>query len=109
GLACIAVGPAGGLPGLSARGTPPSLAAHGNLAVLGAVVISAALFGMTGAGLGALLGSEIITIAGLLLFLYVAEPLLSHIATLSSWTPYLPRVAEIGRAACRERRESSGG
>lgn len=96
GVACIAVGAAVALPWLSARGTPLSLAAHGNLAVLGAVVISTALFGMTGAGLGALLGSEIITIAGLLLFLYVAEPLLSHIAALRSWTLYLPGVAADG-------------
>lgn len=64
--------------------------------MLGAVVISAALFGMTGAGLGALLGSEIITIAGLLLFLYGAEPLLSRIAALRSWTVYLPGVAADG-------------
>jgi hypothetical protein len=27
------------------------------------------------------------------LYLYVLEPLLSHIASLSSWTPYLPGVA----------------
>jgi hypothetical protein len=47
---------------------------------MGAVLVSAGLFGMTGAGLGALLGSEIATIAGLLLYLYVAEPAVSHIA-----------------------------
>src|SRR5262249_46108702 len=83
-------------PWLSAQGTPISLAADGNLAVLGAVVISGAVFGMTGAGLAALLASEIITITGLLLFLYVAEPLLSHIAALRSWTVYLPAVAADG-------------
>jgi hypothetical protein len=49
-----------------------------------------------GAGLGALLGSEIITIAGLLLYLYVAPPLLSHITALQSWTAYLPGVAADG-------------
>ena len=71
-LACVAASLAVALPWLAARGTPVSLAAHGNLAVLAAVIISVALFGVTGAGLGALLGSEVITITGLLLYLYVA-------------------------------------
>ncbi|HEY5985085.1 MAG TPA: hypothetical protein VIV12_01695 [Streptosporangiaceae bacterium] len=35
-------------------------------------------------------------IAGLLLYLYVAEPLISHIAALHSWTAYLPGVAADG-------------
>ena len=52
-LACVAVSLAVALPWLAARGTPLSLAAHGNLSVLGAVIISVALFGITGAGLGA--------------------------------------------------------
>jgi ABC-2 type transport system permease protein len=95
-LACCAVSAALALPWLAARGIHVSLAGNGNLAVLGAVVISAALFGMTGTGLGALLGSEVPTIAGLLLYLYVAEPLISHIAALHSWTPYLPGVAADG-------------
>jgi hypothetical protein len=69
------------------------------------VIISVALFGITGAGLGALLGSEVITIAALLLCLYVAEPLLSRISALGSWTAYLPGVAADGltrpaRRAC---------
>jgi ABC-2 type transport system permease protein len=92
-VACAAVSLAVALPWLAARGTPISLAGNGNLTVLGAVIISAALFGVTGAGLGALLGSEVITIAGLLLYLYVAEPLVSHITALGSWTAYLPGVA----------------
>jgi hypothetical protein len=76
-LACVAVSLAVALPWLAAGGIPVFLAGHGNPAVLAAVIISVALFGMTGAGLGALLGSEVITIAGLL-YLYVAEPLLSY-------------------------------
>ncbi|MGI9004643.1 MAG: hypothetical protein ACR2FU_00310 [Streptosporangiaceae bacterium] len=60
------------------------------------MIISAALFGVTGAGLGALPGSEVITIAGLLPYLYVAEPLISHITALGSWTAYLPGVAADG-------------
>ena len=95
-LACVVAGAAVALPWLRARGIPVSLAGHGNLAVLGAVIISVALFGMTGAGLGALVGSEVVTIAGLLLYLYVAEPLVSHVTSLGSWTAYLPGVAADG-------------
>jgi ABC-2 type transport system permease protein len=39
------------------------------------------------------LHSQLATVAAMLLYLYVLEPLLSHIASLSSWTPYLPGVA----------------
>ena len=60
----------------TARRLPPEFA------VLRAVVNTAALFAVTGAGLGALLGSEAPSIAGLLLYLYVAELLISHIAAL---------------------------
>ena len=96
-LVCCAINVAIALPWLAARGIPVSLAGHGNLAVLGAIIISTALFALTGAGLGALLGSEVPTIAGLLLYLYVAEPLISHVAPLQAWTRYLPGVAADGR------------
>jgi hypothetical protein len=43
-----------------------------------------------------LLGTEVITIAGLLLYLYVAEPLLSRISALGSWTAYPPGMAADG-------------
>lgn len=95
-LACVAVSLAVALPWLAARGIPVSLVGHRSLPVLAAVIISVAVFGVTGAGLGALLGSEVITIAGLLLYLYVAEPLLSHVSVLGSWTAYLPGVAADG-------------
>ncbi|HLK76621.1 MAG TPA: hypothetical protein VKU77_23645 [Streptosporangiaceae bacterium] len=95
-LACAAISAAVALPWLAARGTPVSLAGNGNLAVLGAVIVSVALFGVTGAGLGALLGGEVITVAGLLLYLYVAEPLISRITALGSVTAYLPGVAADG-------------
>ncbi len=95
-LPCIAVGLAVALPWLSARGISASVAGHGNLTVLGAIVISVALFGVTGAGLGALVGSEVAAVAGLLLYLYVAEPLISHVSVLGSVTTYLPGVADDG-------------
>jgi membrane protein implicated in regulation of membrane protease activity len=44
----------------------------------------------------AILGMEITAIAGLLLYLSVAEPAISHIAAFRSWTLYLPGVAADG-------------
>ncbi|MGH3155203.1 MAG: hypothetical protein ACRDNF_01300 [Streptosporangiaceae bacterium] len=95
-LACIVASLVIALPWLAAKGIHVPLAGHGNLAVLGAVIISAALFAVAGAGLGALVGGQLATVAGLLIYLYVAEPLLSHIAALHSWTTYLPGVAADG-------------
>ncbi|MDQ2876928.1 MAG: hypothetical protein M3Y33_19840 [Actinomycetota bacterium] len=69
---------------------------NGNAGVLGAVVISVAVFGMIGAGLGAALHSQLATVTAMLLYLYVLEPLISHIASLHGWTPYLPGVAADG-------------
>jgi len=95
-LACVAVNLAVALPWLPARGIEMPPAGNGNLAVLAAIVVSTAIFGVAGAGLGAMLRGEVVTIGGLLFYLYVAEPLLSHVAALHGWTAYLPGVAADG-------------
>lgn len=95
-LVCIAASLVIALPWLAAKGIHVPVAGHGNLAVLGAVIISAALFAAAGAGLGCLVGGQLATVASLLIYLYVLEPLLSHIVSLHSWTTYLPGVAADG-------------
>lgn len=95
-LVCIVINLAVALPWLATRGVHVPVFGNGNLAVLAAVVISVAVFGMTGAGLGAALHNQLATVTALLLYLYVLEPLISHIAALRSWTPYLPGVAADG-------------
>jgi ABC-2 type transport system permease protein len=95
-LACVLINLAVALPWLAAKGIHMSAFSDGNFAVLASVVIAAAIFGMTGAGLGASLHNQLVTVTGLLLYLYVLEPLLSHLAALRSWTPYLPGVAADG-------------
>jgi ABC-2 type transport system permease protein len=95
-LVCIAVSLAVALPWLAARGIRVPPAGHGNLAVLAAVIASAAIFGVAGAGLGALAGGQLASVAGILIYLYVAEPLISHIPPLHNWTAYLPGVAADG-------------
>ena len=92
-LACVLVNLAVAVPWLAARGIHLSAFGDGNFAVLTSIVLAAAFFGMIGAGIGATLHSQLATVVAMLLYLYVLEPLLSHIAALSSWTPYLPGVA----------------
>ncbi len=95
-LACIVINLVVALPWLAGQGIRVSVLGNGNAGVLGAVVISVAVFGMIGAGLGAALHNQLATVTAMLLYLYVLEPLISHIASLHSWTPYLPGVAADG-------------
>jgi ABC-2 type transport system permease protein len=92
----IAVSLAIALPWLHARGTSMPLGGNDNPAVLTAVLASAAIFAVAGAGLGALTASQVATVTTLLIYLFVAEPLLSHIGAWHAWTPYLPGVAADG-------------
>lgn len=96
GLACDLISLAVALPWLAARGIRLPIAGHGNLAVLAAVVASAAIFAAAGIGLGALTGSQLATVTGILIYLYAAEPLVTHIGALHTWTAYLPGVAADG-------------
>lgn len=93
GLACDLIALAIVVPWLNHRGISVPLAGHGNLAVLAAVAASAAIFAAAGTGLGALTASQLATVTGMLVYLYVAEPLLTHIAAFRSWAAYLPGVA----------------
>jgi ABC-2 type transport system permease protein len=95
-LACVLVNLAVAVPWLAARGIDLSAFGDGNFAVLAAIVLAAAFFGMIGAGIGATLHSQLATVAAMLMYLYVLEPLLSHITSLNTWTPYLPGVAADG-------------
>lgn len=95
-LACVVISLAVALPWLPAKGIHTSAFGNGNVAVLAAVVIAAGIFGAAGAGLGSALHNQLAVVAAMLLYLYVLEPLVSHIASLASWTPYLPGLAADG-------------
>jgi hypothetical protein len=95
-LVCLAAGLAVAEPWLAAKGIRLTPAGHGNLAILAAVVASVALFGMAGTGIGALVRGQLAAVASMLIYLYVAEPLVTHIAAWHGWTAYLPGVAADG-------------
>lgn len=92
-LVCIGVTLAIALPWLAAKGIDVSLAANGIPATLAGVVVAVAIFGLIGVGLGALLRDQVAAVAGLLIYLFVVEPIVTRIAALDSWTVYLPGAA----------------
>jgi ABC-type transport system involved in multi-copper enzyme maturation permease subunit len=95
-VAAITVSLAVALPWLASQGIRLPPAGNGNLAVLAAVAASAAVFGAAGAGLGALAGGQLAAVAGILIYLYIAEPLVTRIGALHAWTAYLPGAAADG-------------
>jgi len=89
----IAVTVAIALPWLDAKGIQVPLAGNGIPATLAGVVAAVAIFGLIGVGLGALVREQVATVVGLLVYLFIAEPIVTRIPALSSWTIYLPGAA----------------
>jgi hypothetical protein len=92
-LVCIAVTIAIALPWLAAEGVDVSLSANGIPTTLAGVVAVVALFGLIGVGLGTLLREQVATTVGLLVYLFVAEPVVTRIPALSEWMRFLPGAA----------------
>jgi ABC-2 type transport system permease protein len=92
-LVCIAVTIAIALPWLSAKGIDAPLTGNGIPATFAGVVVVLAIFGLVGVGLGALVRDQVATVVGLLIYLFVVEPVLTNIPALGSWTMYLPGAA----------------
>ncbi|GAA3153002.1 hypothetical protein JOF29_008704 [Kribbella aluminosa] len=88
--ACIAVVTAIAWPWLKARGIDPTLTGNGVPATLAGVVAAVALFALLGIGLGAWLRDQVAAVVGLLVYLFVAEPIVTRIPALQDWTVYLP-------------------
>lgn len=89
-VACLAVTVAIGLPWLATKGITLSLAGDGVPATITGVVAAAGLFGLLGVALGALLREQVATVVGLLVYRFVAEPILTAVPALHDWTAYLP-------------------
>jgi ABC-2 type transport system permease protein len=88
-LVCIAITVAIALPWLDAKGIQVPLGGNGIPATLAGVVAAVAIFGLIGVGLGALVREQVATVVGLLVYLFIAEPIVTRI----SWTIYLPGAA----------------
>lgn len=81
-------------PWLAAKDITLSLTGDGIPGTMLGVVAVAVLYGLIGVGLGALLREQVATVVGVLIYLYVVEPVVSQIPSWSDWTRFLP-----GRAA----------
>src|SRR6266542_1554202 len=60
------------------------------LFALAGVIATVAVFAVLGVGLGALLRDQVATVVALLIYLFVAEPIITRISALGDWTRYLP-------------------
>ncbi|MPZ88626.1 MAG: ABC transporter permease [Nitriliruptorales bacterium] len=89
-VACLAVTIAIGLPWLAHKGIDVSLIRNGMPATFVAIIAAVAIFALVGVGLGALLRDQVATVVGLLVYRFVAEPIVTSIPALESWTLYLP-------------------
>lgn len=94
GVVCFAVVAAIAVPWLSSRGVDVSLTGNGIPGVLGGIVVGTAIFGVIGVALGALLRDQVATVVGLLVYLFVVEPIVTRIPALGEWTRFLPGAAE---------------
>jgi ABC-2 type transport system permease protein len=90
GVASVVATLAVAVPWLSAKDIDVSLTAEGIPATLAGVVLAMALFGALGVGVGALLREQVATVVGMLVFLFVAEPVMTRVPALGDWTRYLP-------------------
>ena len=92
-LVCIAVTIAIALPWLAAKGIDVPLAGNGIPATLAGVVAVVGIFGLIGVGLGALLRDQVAAVVGLLVYLFVVEPIATYTPALQDWSMYLPGAA----------------
>lgn len=90
GLVMVAVTVGIAVPWVSADGIEVNLVANGIPGTLAGVVAGTALFGLAGVGLGALLRDQVATVVVLLVYLFVAEPIVTRIQAFSDWSLYLP-------------------
>lgn len=89
-LACIAVVVAISVPWLATRGIDISLAGNGLPGTMLGVVADVTIFAVVGVGIGALLRNQVGAVVALLVYRFVAEPVVTGIPALADWTIYLP-------------------
>lgn len=90
GAACLLVVTAIAVPWLAAKDIEVGLLDNGLPGAYAGVIADTAIFGLLGVGLGALLRNQVATVVGLLVYRFVAEPILTGVPALDSWTTYLP-------------------
>lgn len=88
--ACLVVVAVVAAPWLAAKDIEMPLLGNGLPGTYAGVVADTAIFAFVGVGLGALLRNQVATVVGLLVYRFVAEPIVTSIPALSDWSIYLP-------------------
>lgn len=89
-LVCIAASIAVALPWLAAKGITVPLLGNGIPKTFAGVVATLAIYALLGIGVGAVVREQAATVVGLLVYLYIVEPLVTRIPSLNDWSMYLP-------------------
>lgn len=89
-LAVLGVITAVALPWLAARDITVELGGNGIPGTMLGVIAAAVAFGLIGVGLGALIREQVATVVGVLIYLYVVEPVIAQIPAWTDWTRFLP-------------------
>jgi len=89
-VACLAVVIVVAVPWLAAKNIDLSLTGNGIPGTMAAVVADVAIFALVGVGVGALVRNQVAAVVGLLIYRFVAEPIVTRIPALTDWTIYLP-------------------
>lgn len=89
-VVCLLVVTVIAVPWLSARNIEINLLGGGLPGTYAGVVADVIAFALLGVGLGALIRNQVATVVGLLVYRFVAEPILTGVPALRDWTIYLP-------------------
>jgi hypothetical protein len=89
-LACLATVAAIAVPWLASKDIGLSLTGNGLPATMLGVSADITIFALVGVGLGALLRNQVAAVVALLVYRFVAEPIVTGIPALADWTMYLP-------------------
>ncbi len=90
GVLCLGATIALAAPWLSARGFTVDLGADSTMRIIIGGIIASGIYAIFGVGVGALLRNQVAAVVGLVIYLFVAEPILSAIPRVQSAYPYLP-------------------
>ena len=90
GLLCVAAVVAVAGPWLSARGFEVDFGASSARRIMVGGILTVAIYGIIGVGVGALLRNQVAAVVGIVIYLFVAEPILSAIPKVQEAYPYLP-------------------
>jgi hypothetical protein len=90
GALCVGAVIALAAPWLDARGFPIDLGTDSTVRIIVGGIASVTIYGIIGVGVGALLRNQVAAVVGIVIYLFVVEPILSAIPRVQSAYPYLP-------------------